>query len=407
MTDSAHFDSTASSAQGYVFEYIHTPAPSPALSMISAGPKTDEDPVFVSLIKKEENKTSEGFWPDSVNTSGAIVKQYNNDESSKVDQLVGLSFQRTLDPRLTLHPFIDNFYPQTRIPLNSPPLSTVQTSLPISQNIAPSNQNAKEENAKRPTTLTAQQLREIFDSSTEPSTRSTRSSFHLSYSPPHPPRAPRNFHKRPISVPRPGKNSNSYRAWPSYRQAIIDRERNAAQKLEEVRKNYEIQRSEDIKRHADLLDQLSRTIANHNLQMDSLTPRSDLNTKSDVLNKRDLKLLRDEYYVSAWRDRLLYPSTYLHTSQVDRLARIFIQAADIIRQEHPIGLTFHLARHGPAIVTDDRASTYYTVRVRDIQYDLRNNEWDEFKDTTTEFELKELPSNPGIEIVSDDDSSGW
>ncbi|KAF9509290.1 hypothetical protein BS47DRAFT_1396990 [Hydnum rufescens UP504] len=61
----------------------------------------------------------------------------------------------------------------------------------------------------------------------------------------------------------------------------------------------------------------------------------------------------------------------------------------------------------PTIVTDDRASTYYTVCVRDIQYDLRNNKWDEFKDTTTEFELKELPSNPGIEIVSDDDSSGW
>ncbi|KAF9503511.1 hypothetical protein BS47DRAFT_1402337 [Hydnum rufescens UP504] len=367
-------------------------------------------------IKLARYDQSSGFWPDSVNTSGAIVKQYNNDESSKVDQLVGLSFQRTLDPRLTLHPFIDNFYPQTRIPLNSPPLSTVQTSLPISQNIAPSNQNAKEENAKRPTTLTTQQLREIFDSSTEPSTRSTRSSFHLSYSPPHPPRAPRNFHKRPISVPRPGKNSNSYRAWPSYRQAIIDRERNA------------------------LKNQLSRTIANHNLQMDSLTPplsllsatlhqrEADLNTKSDVLNKRDLKLLRDEYYVSAWRDRLLYPSTYLHTSQVDRLARIFIQAADIIRQEHRMGTpysAFILHRRiapalsqlsaslstshdmAPAIVTDDRASTYYTVRVRDIQYDLRNNEWDEFKDTTTEFELKELPSNPGIEIVSDDDSSGW
>ncbi|KAF9509289.1 hypothetical protein BS47DRAFT_1396989 [Hydnum rufescens UP504] len=102
------------------------PAPSPALSMISMGPKTDEDPVFVLLIKKEENKTSKGFWPDSVNTSGAIVKQYNNDESSKVDQLVGLSFQCMLDPRLTLHPFIDNFYLQMRIPLNSPPLSTVQ-----------------------------------------------------------------------------------------------------------------------------------------------------------------------------------------------------------------------------------------------------------------------------------------
>ncbi|KAF9509288.1 hypothetical protein BS47DRAFT_1396986 [Hydnum rufescens UP504] len=399
---------TTSSAQGYVFEYIHTPAPSPALSMISAGPKTDEDPVFVSLIKKEENKTSEGFWPDSVNTSGAIVKQYNNDESSKVDQLVGLSFQRTLDPRLTLHPFIDNFYPQTRIPLNSPPLSTVQTPLPISQNIAPSNQNAKEENAKRPTTLTAQQLREIFDSSTEPSTRSTRSSFHLSYSPPHPPRAPRNFHKPQSVFHGPARTATRTEHGP-----LI-----AKQSL--------------IVNGTPLKNQLSRTIANHNLQMDSLTPplsllsatlhqrEADLNTKSDVLNKHDLKLLRDEYYVSPGEIAFfIHPRTFTHRK---------LTAADIIRQEHRMGTpysAFILHRRiapalsqlsaslstshdmAPAIVTDDRASTYYTVRVRDIQYDLRNNEWDEFKDTTTEFELKELPSNPGIEIVSDDDSSGW
>ncbi|KAF9519125.1 hypothetical protein BS47DRAFT_1388271 [Hydnum rufescens UP504] len=109
--------------------------------------------------------------------------------------------------------------------------------------------------------------------------------------------------------------------------------------------------------------------------MDSLTPplsllsatlhqqEADLNTKADVLNKHDLKLLCNKYYISAWRDRLLYPSTYLHTSQVDHLAY--------------------------------------------IQYDLQNNEWDEFKDTMTEFELKELPSNPRIKIVSDDNSSSW
>ncbi|KAF9510263.1 hypothetical protein BS47DRAFT_1396109 [Hydnum rufescens UP504] len=165
MSDSAHFNLTASSAQGYIFEYIHMPAPSPALSMISASPKTNEDPVFVLLIKKKKIKLArydqstvceqtskltqnQGFWLDSVNTSDAIVKQYNNDKSSKVNQLMGLSFQCTLNPCLTLHPFINNFYPQMWIPLNLPPLSTVQTPLPIPQNIALLNQNMKEENTK-------------------------------------------------------------------------------------------------------------------------------------------------------------------------------------------------------------------------------------------------------------------
>ncbi|KAF9503038.1 hypothetical protein BS47DRAFT_1402822 [Hydnum rufescens UP504] len=162
MTDSAHFDSTASSAQGYVFKYIHTPAPSPALSMIS----------------------STNSWVSVSNARSIPASHYTPSSITSTRRL--------------------------RIPLNSPPLSTVQMPLPISQNIAPSNQNAKEENAKRPTTLTAQQLREIFDSSTEPSTRSTRSSFHLSYSPPH----PLAHHETSTSAQsvfhRPGKNSNSY-----------------------------------------------------------------------------------------------------------------------------------------------------------------------------------------------------
>ncbi|KAF9517155.1 hypothetical protein BS47DRAFT_1390207 [Hydnum rufescens UP504] len=155
---------------------------------------------------------------------------------------------------------------------------------------------------------------------------------------------------------------------------------------------------------------------------------ADLNTKANVLNKHNLKLLHDEYYVSAWQDCLLYPSTYLHTSQVDHLTCIFIQAADIISQEHHMGTpysTFILHQciapalsqlsaslstshnMAPTIVTNDCASTYYTVHIRDIQYNLRNNEWDKFKDTTTKFELKELPSNPRIEIVLDNNSSGW
>ncbi|KAF9505294.1 hypothetical protein BS47DRAFT_1400557 [Hydnum rufescens UP504] len=282
MSDSGHFDSTASSAQGYVFEYIHMPAPSPALSMISAGPKTNEDPVFVSLIKKEENKTSKGFWPDSVNTLGAIVKQYNNDNPPKSTNC-GSQFQRMLNPRLTLHAFIDNFYPQTRIPLNSPPLSTVQTPLPISQNIALSNQNAKEENANNSTKSSTPPQNHPLD---RPAHRST------SLIPLHIPLA---HHETSTSA-----------------QSVFHGPARTATRTEHgplIAKQSLIVNGTPLK---NLLDQLSRMIANHNLQMETLTPplsllsatlhqrEADLNTKSDVLNKRDLKLLCDEYYISTW-----------------------------------------------------------------------------------------------------------
>ncbi|KAF9512491.1 hypothetical protein BS47DRAFT_1394231 [Hydnum rufescens UP504] len=360
------------------------PAPSPALSMISMGPKTNEDPVFVSLIKKEENKTSEGFWPDSVNTSGAIVKQYNNDESSKVDQL----YCSNASPYIAKYrPIKSKREGRERQAIHNPDSTATLRNLRLLHRTIHQ--------------IDPLIVPPLLFPSTSPS-RTTKL-----------PQAPNQYSMAAATHTEHGPLIT--------KQSLID-EWNAAQKLEEVRKKYEIQRSEDIKHHVDLLDQLSRMIVNHNLQMDSLMPplsllsatlhqrEADLNTKSDVLNKRDLKLLRDEYYVSAWRDRLLYPSTYLHTSQNivwvhPTLPLFFIDTL------HPslsaIGLTFHLARHGPTIVTDDCASTYYMVRIRDIQYDLQNNEWDKFKDTTTEFELKELPSNPGIEIVSDDDSSGW
>ncbi|KAF9508761.1 hypothetical protein BS47DRAFT_1397550 [Hydnum rufescens UP504] len=84
----------------------------------------------------------------------------------------------------------------------------------------------------------------------------------------------------------------------------------------------------------------------------------------------------------------IHPCTF-HTSQVDHLAHIFIQAADIIQQEHHMGTpysAFILHQHiapalsqlwaslstlhdmAPAIVTDDHTSTYYMVHVQDIQY---------------------------------------
>ncbi|KAF9503476.1 hypothetical protein BS47DRAFT_1402370 [Hydnum rufescens UP504] len=50
------------------------------------------------------------------------------------------------------------------------------------------------------------------------------------------------------------------------------------------------------------------------------------------------------------------------------------------------------------IVPDDRAVLYYTRHIRDIQYDLRDNEWAKFKkNPAAPYELADLPSNPATE----------
>jgi hypothetical protein len=40
----------------------------------------------------------------------------------------------------------------------------------------------------------------------------------------------------------------------------------------------------------------------------------------------------------------------------------------------------------PSIQTDDRAIEYYKKCVHDIQYDLKDNEWNDFKDIQTVLE---------------------
>jgi hypothetical protein len=369
-----------------------------------------------------------------VNTSNAIVKTYNNDELPKADQLLGLDFQRTLDPRLTLHPRVETLYTDTRIPFKTFPLGTTITPLFAMRNTATSKPDSNEETVQR-TDLSEQQLHDIFDSSSESSPHSSR----RTYSPTLPLCNTRNYRQRSIKIPRPSKNANSYRAWPSYRQAIVDRDRNAALKLEEARKDYEAKRSEDIKEKSDLFDQLSRTIANHNLQIDSLTPplallsatlhqrEADLAVKAKQITKRDAKLSRDEETVSNWRDRLLYPATYHHVTQTDRLSRICVLAGDIVRQQHHLDTPYTAfllhRRIAPALAQltaslgktdenlvgiwpDDRAIKYYSQQVQDIQYDLRDSEWAEFKDTPTKYEATDLPSNPGTD-EDDDEFNGW
>jgi hemerythrin len=122
----------------------------------------------------------------------------------------------------------------------------------------------------------------------------------------------------------PGKNANSYCTWLSYHQAIVDCEHNAEQKLEEVQQEYEDKQKEDVKGYTELLDQLSQTIANHNLQIDTLMPplsllsaslhqkEAELDVKAKALDTCDLKLSKYKQYISHWCNRLLYPSTYHH-----------------------------------------------------------------------------------------------
>jgi hypothetical protein len=95
---------------------------------------------------------------------------------------------------------------------------------------------------------------------------------------------------------------------------IVDHKHNAAQKLEEVQQEYEEKRKEDVKGYMELLDQLSWTITNHNLQIDSLTPplllllaslhqkEAELDVKAKALDTCDLKLSKYEQYISHWHN---------------------------------------------------------------------------------------------------------
>jgi hypothetical protein len=61
----------------------------------------------------------------------------------------------------------------------------------------------------------------------------------------------------------------------------------------------------------------------------------------------------------------------------------------------------------PSIQTNNQAIEYYKKCVHDIQYDLKDNKWNDFKDIQTAYELTTLPSNPGIEHELDSESNGW
>jgi hypothetical protein len=128
------------------------------------------------------------FWPKPIATSNAIIKSYNNDESSaKVQPLVGLEFQHTLDPCLTLHPQIVSLYPCKPLSVPPPPPSPLHTK--------PASQDLKEID-NQPSRPSTQKLCDIFSSPTGSlNSKETHSSYHSSLRSYSPPRAPQNFPK--------------------------------------------------------------------------------------------------------------------------------------------------------------------------------------------------------------------
>jgi hypothetical protein len=136
MSHSTQLDSPTLPAHSYIFKYINTPAPSPILPTPLLNLKLDGGIFNTCHTRESKNKSDkvwnkypyittkllmqgQTFWPKPIATSNAIIKSYNNNKSStKAQPLVGLEFQCTLDPCLTLHPQIISLYPHE--PLSVP-----------------------------------------------------------------------------------------------------------------------------------------------------------------------------------------------------------------------------------------------------------------------------------------------
>jgi hypothetical protein len=124
------------------------------------------------------------FWPRPIATSNAIVKSYNNNESSaKAQPLVGFEFQHTLDLHLTLHPQIVSLYPHEPLSVPPPPPPSPLHTKPMSQDL-----KEIDDQPLRPST---QKLCDIFGSPTGSlNSKETRSLYHSSHHSYSPPRAP-------------------------------------------------------------------------------------------------------------------------------------------------------------------------------------------------------------------------
>jgi len=260
---------------------------------------------------------------------------------------------------------------------------------------------------------------------------------------------------------RPNKKSNSYRAWPSYRQAVADRERNAVAKLNALRVEYEEKRHEELARTRILVLSLNRAITKNHEEQGFFRSTANMHHQQGELDDRALRLDerarrfdhketladRNSQAVINWRDSAMLDAPDHATGQADRLGRVYIQLADILKTECGLStpfFAFQLHRritptlvqlaaflaepHDSicSIVASPAAVNYYGSYVRELQYLLYDDEWAQLSDFHVDFEDKLLPSNPKIRPyrfdfdpailassseddceVSEDDDNGW
>jgi hypothetical protein len=251
---------------------------------------------------------------------------------------------------------------------------------------------------------------------------------------------PRKHHSSPDSYGssnRPNQQPLSYRAWPSYRQAIADRERNLNDKLDAMRAEYDRKRSEDAVQTTALAAQLNRAISNYRLESDFITKaakvqirQEDLDERATALDKRmkaieakELSLVHDQQTVSDWRDHNIQDTPGYYPSQSDRISRIYIQLTDVLKSERNITspyaafvlhrliapslfrLTRDLTASYPAITASDNAISYYSLYVRELQHQLYTDEWDDFKHISSPYESPHATFSPRYRRSSSNASS--
>jgi hypothetical protein len=228
---------------------------------------------------------------------------------------------------------------------------------------------------------------------------------------------------------RPNKKSNSYRAWPSYRQSIADRERNAEAKINAIRAEYQQKTAATSAQVSHLVSQLNRAIHSNHFEQNFLTQTATVQSREALLDDRAIHLDERTRYIerrthhierqalatSHWRDEIMLDNPRLHSDQADRVGRVLVQLADILKAEHVLSnpcYAFMLHRRiSPTIqqllnclsephnqITSVRpnkvALAYYTSYVRELQYLLTEDEWDDFKTFECVFEDPNMVPNP-------------
>jgi hypothetical protein len=238
---------------------------------------------------------------------------------------------------------------------------------------------------------------------------------------------------------RPSPNLATYRAWPAYRQAIANRDCNAELKLTQVRAEYEQKREIDNTQVAALTAELNLAISNYRLKSDISTHNIDIQRRHRELDKRALILDERTDRLEAqtarshtnqqmvnWRDRITQPIEGVDSDQQDRLSRVFIQLADIVKHECHLGspvlafrmhrriapflhlLSFSLSVPHPSvstIVPHLTAVHYYTSRIYEIQDLLYDDERPQFHPIGGPYENCVWTFNPrhGVNYDSDAD----